>query len=73
MKKNVMEEFCKNARNMTERNEEKICGKRNLFKSNSVQRRTDEKVSTQCCYASDNFLHLEMYRNCSIRGRNTVR
>lgn len=73
MKKSVMEEYCKNARNMTERNEEKIWGKRNLFKSDSVQRRTAEKVSAECCYASDNFLHLEMYRYCSIIGRNTVR
>lgn len=41
-------------------------GEENPFKTNSVRRRRAEKVLAECCYGSDNFLHLEMDRDCSI-------
>ena len=52
MKKNVVEEYSNNARNMTERNMKRKYGEKNLFKSNSVQTRTAEEVLAEWCYGS---------------------
>lgn len=69
MKKNVMEEYSKNARNMTERNMKRKYGGRGICLSQTQFREGQlKRFFAECCYASDNFIYLEMYRDCSIIG-----
>lgn len=62
-----MKVYCNNARNMTERNMKRKYGKKRICLSQTQFRGGQlEEVLAEWCYRSGEFLHLEMYRDCSI-------